>query len=68
MESEHEYFKEFEEKLGEEGTYRHGVVCPKDLSKVRPTKEPMSVMGEYMLEGRTAKPKGSSIELGVAIR
>ena len=32
------------------------------------TKERMSVMGEYMFGGRTAKPKGSSIELGVAIR
>ena len=34
--NEHEYNKEFEEMLGEEGSWRHGVVCPKGLCKRRP--------------------------------
>ena len=36
LENEHEYNKEFEDMLGEEGSWRHGVVCPKGLCKLRP--------------------------------
>ena len=48
--NEHEYFQEFEEKLREEGTWRHGVVCPKDLCKVRPRVARVSLVNACLQE------------------
>ena len=36
LENEHGYYKEFEEKFGEEGSWRHGVGFPEDLCELRP--------------------------------